>query len=263
VRVASLGGVAARHDVPHALIHSLLGVTRHAARWVLRAGVLPSSHGGGHRWLLAVFPRLESAAGRKRRGPAKPAHSRSRQGQPHSTPYSENVCKTPRRKIRPPWPLHEAEISCAPAMTINPRCSAGPKSGRAPGVAGAPHDRDQFAVSAWAMGPRRGQWPALTTPAWTCVQPPARARREGPIESGARACRRQECWPAPICAINPFASWICSGIMDLPGETTFLLFWGPDGPMANAPLNGCADRPQHQQSGDPVFYLRSANRLVS
>ena len=35
--VASLGGrgVAARHDVPHALIYSLLGVTRHAARRML------------------------------------------------------------------------------------------------------------------------------------------------------------------------------------------------------------------------------------
>jgi hypothetical protein len=73
VRVALLGGVAARHDVPHALVHSPLGVTRHVARWVLRAGMLPSFSDGDHRWLLALFPRLESAAGRKRRGPAKPA----------------------------------------------------------------------------------------------------------------------------------------------------------------------------------------------
>jgi hypothetical protein len=55
VRVASLGGrgVAARHDVPHALIQSLLGVTRDAACRMLGAGVLPAFHDGNHRWLLA------------------------------------------------------------------------------------------------------------------------------------------------------------------------------------------------------------------
>ncbi len=56
VRVASLGGrgVAARDDVPHALIHSLLGVTRHAARRMLGAGVLLAFHDGNHRWLIAL-----------------------------------------------------------------------------------------------------------------------------------------------------------------------------------------------------------------
>jgi hypothetical protein len=74
MRGASLDGrgVAARHDVPHARIHPLLGVTRNAARRILRAGVLPAFHDRDHRWLLAV-PCLESTAGRKRRGPAKPA----------------------------------------------------------------------------------------------------------------------------------------------------------------------------------------------
>lgn len=127
VRVASLGGrgVAARHDVPHALIHSLLAVTRHAPRRMLGAGLLPAFHDGTHRWLLA-FPSL----GKRRRaeeerpgetGPTvdlvavsalprcvgRSVGSTSRfgrdcwpQGQPHSTPYSENVSKTPRRKMR-------------------------------------------------------------------------------------------------------------------------------------------------------------------
>ena len=126
---ASLGGrgVAARHDLPHALIHSLLGVTRHAARRRLAAGVLPAFPDGNHRWLLA-FPSL----GKRRRaeeerpgetGPTvdpvavsalprragRSVGSTSRfgrdcwpQGQPQSTPYSENVSKTPRRKITPP-----------------------------------------------------------------------------------------------------------------------------------------------------------------
>jgi hypothetical protein len=128
VRVASPGGcgVAARHDLPHALIHSLLGVTRHAARPRLAAGVLPAFPDGNHRWLLA-FPSL----GKRRRaeeerpgetGPTvdpvavsalprcagRAVGSTSRlgrdcwpQGQPQSTPYSENVSKTPRRKITP------------------------------------------------------------------------------------------------------------------------------------------------------------------
>src|SRR5215212_5331634 len=67
------GGLAARHDVPYVRIHSLLGVARHAARRVLRTGLVPSFVDGGHHWLLAVFPRLGAPAGRKRRGPAKPA----------------------------------------------------------------------------------------------------------------------------------------------------------------------------------------------
>src|SRR3954468_20771972 len=74
MRGASLGGrgVAARHDVPHALIHSLLGVTRNAARRILRAGVLPAFHDRDHRWLLAV-PWLGEHRRAEDEGPAKPA----------------------------------------------------------------------------------------------------------------------------------------------------------------------------------------------
>jgi hypothetical protein len=128
LRVASLGGrgVVAQHDVSHPLIHSLLGVTRHAALRMLGAGVLPAFPKGNHRWLLA-FPSLGKCrrAEEERPGETGPAvdpvavsalprcvgrsvGSTSRfgrdgwpQGQPHSTSYSENVCKTPRRKIRP------------------------------------------------------------------------------------------------------------------------------------------------------------------
>src|SRR4051795_8590170 len=116
MRGASLGGrgVAARHDVPHALIHSLLGVTRNAARRILRAGVLPAFHDRDHRWLLAVpslgehrraeeerpgetgptvDPVAVSASPRRvgRSVGSTPRFGRDcwPQGQPHPTAYSE------------------------------------------------------------------------------------------------------------------------------------------------------------------------------
>jgi hypothetical protein len=106
-------------------IHSLPGVTRHAALRMLGAGVLPAFPKGDHRWLLA-FPSLGKCrrAEEERPGETGPAvdpvavsalprrvgrsvGSTSRfgrdgwpQGQPHSPPYSENVSKTPGWKIR-------------------------------------------------------------------------------------------------------------------------------------------------------------------
>src|SRR5215208_6680259 len=84
---------------------------------MLEAGVLPAFHDGNHRWLLPFFPRLESAAGRKRRGPAKPAP------QSIPSPLVRRLRGSLRRQYFAPRPGLLATVPASPDILLRNVCN--------------------------------------------------------------------------------------------------------------------------------------------
>ena len=110
VRIAARGGVATRHDRHHAHIHSLLSVTRHVARRLLRAG-LPASFTAGISHRAPFLPSVQEPAGREEQ------HAR-RTLAPLSIPFASRVrCLGALGAFRRTTALRPELLAAEPAST--------------------------------------------------------------------------------------------------------------------------------------------------